>query len=735
MLGRNRRRMELQTWQQYQFAKTIEWHGASVPQEDVPAKSAVLEDVVEEIDTSDRAPALRRSYTTSALNDFGKLFDNNEAAEAAVLAQVSDSLAEEVQRTKVESASSDSQANSNTSPITTPESVSSVSSEQQLWTEGLTRLANAGHYHEIPGAFHSMLRAGIQQPSPSTYHALLTSVLALTKGKHQRVPKALEVYSDMLQRGVTPDSETFSLPGRASCTTLEHTMLVEDNSNSIAMKIFHRAVASNEQITAQACASLIAACASIGAVNEMGKILQYGKTHSLSMQSSIFPPVIEAYGRVSDLKSAVEAYDSAKLTKQLWPRSVSTQLTNNLLDQSTAAFTTLSALTQDLVEPAVSMLAMHIRIGNVEAAEPYWRIIEAAPANLSFVEPSTMRTVALSAMGQSERGLRQARRMFARIRDSQPESRLSETVDHIAEAIETTGNHLIRSQPILQAEASAELMRAMMDNGSLIESLTLHCLLVSLPNKLCVCLQQILNYSCACKQCQSFQLSTQLKISFDPYIAKTDTKGSNVINELLERGQGRRSMEAMTKFRNMRRVGRVPRMFTYGKLIESAAKENNFTLAREILEMAKQDVPFDARYRVVRFGWQQILDHMISGCLVVGRRDLAASYHQDMLAMVKIFHQAKSEGVEPSSFLYNALIGKLGKARRIDDCLFYFAEMRTLGIRPTSVTYGTIVNALCRVSDEKFAEEIFEEMESCSNYKPRPAPYHSLMQFFLTTQT
>jgi len=101
---------------------------------------------------------------------------------------------------------------------------------------------------------------------------------------------------------------------------------------------------------------------------------------------------------------------------------------------------------------------------------------------------------------------------------------------------------------------------------------------------------------------------------------------------------------------------------------------------------------------------------------------------------VKIFLRAKSEGVEPSSFLYNALIGKLGKARRIDDCLFYFAEMRNLGIRPTSVTYGTIVNALCRVSDEKFAEELFEEMESMPNYKPRPAPYHSMMQFFLTTK-
>jgi pentatricopeptide repeat protein len=101
---------------------------------------------------------------------------------------------------------------------------------------------------------------------------------------------------------------------------------------------------------------------------------------------------------------------------------------------------------------------------------------------------------------------------------------------------------------------------------------------------------------------------------------------------------------------------------------------------------------------------------------------------------VRIFHRAKSEGVEPSSFLYNALIGKLGKARRIDDCLLYFAEMRQLNIKPTSVTYGTVVNALCRVSDEKFAEELFDEMEAMPNYKARPAPYNSMMQFFLTTK-
>jgi len=254
--------------------------------------------------------------------------------------------------------------------------------------------------------------------------------------------------------------------------------------------------------------------------------------------------------------------------------------------------------------------------------------------------------------------------------------------------------------------------------------------------------------------------------SFDPYASTTDNKGSVAITDLLEKTHGRSSShlnEALIKFKNMRRAGRHPRFFTYAKLITAAAKEDRLNLAHDILALAKQDVPLLPQYRIVRYGWVTILDAMVAACLATGKRDLAAKYHQDLLDMgaapsantfglyittlkestktfdeateaVKIFLRAKTEGVEPSSFLYNALIGKLGKARRIDDCLFYFAEMRNLGIRPTSVTYGTIVNALCRVSDEKFAEELFEEMESMPNYKPRPAPYHSLMQFFLTTK-
>lgn len=252
--------------------------------------------------------------------------------------------------------------------------------------------------------------------------------------------------------------------------------------------------------------------------------------------------------------------------------------------------------------------------------------------------------------------------------------------------------------------------------------------------------------------------------TYDPHSATTDFKGSAIIvDELEARRNGAGLTEALRRFRNIRLAGRHPRYAAYAKLISAAAREGRVSLTDDILGMARTDVPFIASHPAVLSGWVAILDAMVGACLTSGRRSQAEQVHQELLAIgaaptantfglyittlkestktfdeateaVSIFNRAISEGVIPSSFLYNALIGKLGKARRIDDCLRYFQEMRGAGIRPTSVTYGTIVNALCRVSDERFAEELFDEMESMPNYKPRPAPYNSLMQFFLTTK-
>ncbi|KXL43948.1 hypothetical protein M433DRAFT_61547 [Acidomyces richmondensis BFW] len=946
------------TWQQFPFAKQIEWQPpTTVPSkvQEAPAPVTAEEPAKETQDADLTTPTLKRSYTTSALDNFGKAFGEDLAAEAAALEQVNNAIAEEIQKSKGDVEDGVFLKSSSTSA-----SSHDATSTSQVYANELLQLAENQQHDRIPAVFQAMLRAGVQRPSAAAYRALLTSAIRLTQGKHQKVPKALEVYSDMLRRKVSPDAETFGilinlLASRASeCVTMkknleerlvryggleepgkfmfpssasELSMLVEDSSLSIAIKLFDRARQSGiKGLSGEASAALVIACAEQGRLNDMTKIYLHMVVHGLETHSAIYAPMITAFGEDGDLKSAVEIYDQYKdlavannagendinrvdnevyaalikaygscdrlkgglkflssiqseitnekdlselhevvtlqallplalrdktlrnamdLTRPISGRAFSASMSaiaiaaadRNMLDISVQAFDALAKTSQDLVQPAMAMLAMHVRNANVEAAEPYFRILESAPAKLAFVEPTTMRAVALIGIGQAERGLRQARRLFARIRDQTPESVMADAIIQIDEALELLGNFTLKTVIPVHPEASVELLRMMAENGGLISPVADHivarlgpeqishlspsgvemllrvqagmildeashtdiagparfgCLLESLVSRSMMPASEtesliertLVNIDCpelsrlwngyrypqapAIVHPAPFTLiapfqTTHVDDSFDPYASRTDIKGSNLINDLLERPGGRRMSEALTKFRNMRRAGRVPRMFTYGKLIESAAKENDVNLAHDILNMAKQDVPFDARYRVVRFGWQQILDHMVAGCLTAGRKDLAGKYHQDMLEMgmapsantfglyittlkentktfdeaseaVKIFLRAKAEGVEPSSFLYNALIGKLGKARRIDDCLFYFAEMRNLGVRPTSVTYGTIVNALCRVSDEKFAEEIFEEMESCSNYKPRPAPYHSLMQYFLTTK-
>lgn len=221
-------------WQQFQFARRIEWQPPSVvpPQSQEVAVAATAEEIQEKKNEDLAAPKLKRSYTTSALDNFGKAFINDEVAEAAALEQVNNAIAEEIQKSKEDaedglviktaSASSTSQVASSfqsdvqsvESPATvyTPaDSFSTSPVEAEPYTQELLQLAENQRYEEIPAAFQAMLRAGVQKPAPSAYRALLTSAIQLTHGKHQKVPKALEVYSDMLRRKVMPDTATFGI--------------------------------------------------------------------------------------------------------------------------------------------------------------------------------------------------------------------------------------------------------------------------------------------------------------------------------------------------------------------------------------------------------------------------------------------------------------------------------------------------------------------------------------------
>ncbi|KAF2266761.1 pentatricopeptide repeat protein [Lojkania enalia] len=990
-------RLEDNEWSQFKFQKLIEWKPQSKIAK-TPLEVEVKEQDVAIEETADPLPAragMSRAYSTSQVDDFKKVI-SDEKAEAIALAQVDEAIAQEAAKIKVEagaiepseistpfeqeSSVEESQSQSpvtgssnivDSAPLSRPASslATSLPEVDDEYAPQLEELVQNRRYGEVPAIFESMLRSGIK-PSVASYNALLSAAINLPRAKHQVVPKALDVYSDMLRRRVLPNTATYTaLIELLSMRSLEvvsmkqlleekrlryggmeeegkfmlHSnetdfdILSEDGSLSIAVKLFDIAtkVEVGRSFSEKTYRLLVTACAEGERVEDMVRIYSHMESRNVTPAADVFVPMIHAFGRSGDLRSAVECYDEykalaishdngeiivsrkdndvyaalikayvicdrseggrkflTKIEKALttpedvasvrdivslkaflpeWLKagsfrealahaseSLSPQARQiamaaicikaadkNAVDIATEAFDALSPEV-DLSRPAMAMGAMHIRNGNIEAADMFWRMLELSPTKVDFIEPTAMHSIALIGSGQAERGLRQSRQMFARIRDSQSSSNQAkmDAVEHIDEAIEVLGQFMIKRGIILPPRASMELMWTMIENGGLVTPVAHHLLAGLGPEAIAqlnfqdvTLLMQvqsgiILNAtgadiahtarfahlleiiastgSAVSKSTSGLVEKVLVKLdrgdlqhqwynykhpapepifspapfaafpghpapvsaaptfedSFDPYAATTDNKGSVAITELLEKTHGRSAShlnEALMKFKNMRRAGRHPRFFTYAKLISAAAKEDRLSLAHDILNLAKQDVPLLPQYRIVRYGWVTILDAMVAACLTTGERRLAAQYHQDLLDMgaapsantfglyittlkestktfdeateaVKIFLRAKSEGVEPSSFLYNALIGKLGKARRIDDCLFYFSEMRNLGIRPTSVTYGTIVNALCRVSDEKFAEELFEEMESMPNYKPRPAPYHSMMQFFLTTK-
>jgi pentatricopeptide repeat protein len=61
-----------------------------------------------------------------------------------------------------------------------------------------------------------------------------------------------------------------------------------------------------------------------------------------------------------------------------------------------------------------------------------------------------------------------------------------------------------------------------------------------------------------------------------------------------------------------------------------------------------------------------------------------------------MFDESQRLGVKPNLYLYNTIISKLSKARKVELALELFAHMKATGIRPSSVTYGAVMVRLLR---------------------------------------
>ncbi|RFN51977.1 hypothetical protein FIE12Z_3805 [Fusarium flagelliforme] len=588
--------------------------------------------------------------------------------------------------------------------------------------------------------FDTSVDTDVAEYTAETYHQLITAC-----AKDGRVADMLRLFEHMEASHIAPFAAVFPTMITAFASSGDLISAVECYNEYRNLAIAHDdgQTTLNDRLDAEVYAAVINA---------------YVVTDKIEGAMKFFSKIVTEYGvRAADIKDALVTTGFVKgfITRGIyqeafqWAQSVEAESRAKAMSEiatiaadkgdketAVAAYSGMPSYADDLVTPATALLAMSVREGDVVSASKYWQALNnpEVQTTTAFIEPTAMYAVALIGSGQVAEGLAQSEMMFQRIRAS-----LSEAQPHLVEEV----------------EEGVEFISRYMETRGIVD-----------PRQLT---PQVLDFTQQSAPVSSYMPAPAVpsfEDTHDPYAHTTDFKGSSLIAEDLEGNHGRkgpRLSEALNRFRNMRRAGRHPRYITYAKLISAAARDGKIDLCYDILSMARTDMPILPQFAVVRYGWSSILDAMVGACLTVGNRGRAEQFHQELLEIgaspsantfglyittlkdstktfdeaseaVRIFHRAKAEGVEPSSFLYNALIGKLGKARRIDDCLFYFGEMRNLGIKPTSVTYGTIVNALCRVSDEKFAETLFDEMEAMPNYKARPAPYNSMMQFFLNTK-
>ncbi|PWN34317.1 uncharacterized protein FA14DRAFT_161752 [Meira miltonrushii] len=106
----------------------------------------------------------------------------------------------------------------------------------------------------------------------------------------------------------------------------------------------------------------------------------------------------------------------------------------------------------------------------------------------------------------------------------------------------------------------------------------------------------------------------------------------------------------------------------------------------------------------------------------------------DAMIAEELYQESQRLNVEPNVFLYNTVISKLCRARKMERALQLFEEMRQRGLNPSSVTYGALINGSTRIGDEAKAEELYAVMESDRMFKPQAPPFNTMIQFYVHSQ-
>ncbi|BGP15137.1 hypothetical protein JCM10213_005402 [Rhodosporidiobolus nylandii] len=209
------------------------------------------------------------------------------------------------------------------------------------------------------------------------------------------------------------------------------------------------------------------------------------------------------------------------------------------------------------------------------------------------------------------------------------------------------------------------------------------------------------------------------------------------------------------------REGRFAHPESYGRLVEQLGRQHLVNEVRQMYLLAYEALnAMSSDPEAQSAAWVSLEDRMIVALAQAGEL-VDVGHHRDRLlqagcapsadayaAMIlnmkdttddaavalTLFEESQRLNVRPNVYLFNTLISKLSRARRAKEALEYFELMKQYGLVPSSITYGAIINACCKTGDDVSAEFLFSEMVSRPDFKPRPPPYNTLIQHYVSTK-
>ncbi|KAJ7166477.1 hypothetical protein C8R43DRAFT_917900 [Mycena crocata] len=241
---------------------------------------------------------------------------------------------------------------------------------------------------------------------------------------------------------------------------------------------------------------------------------------------------------------------------------------------------------------------------------------------------------------------------------------------------------------------------------------------------------------------------------------------SKNIEDTLRTNTSGSALAAYAQFENGLRHAYVPSAFVLGKLIQALGRVFELDRVREAYTAAQTLLRgLEADKQAQSAAWFAVENGMIIALAHAGDLESAHVHRMRILEMggapsadaygalilyvkdttddtsnaLALFQEAQVHRVPPNQYLYNNIISKLAKARKADYALELFEQMKAGsgaagGVRPSSITYGAVIGACARVGDVHSAENLFEEMMTTPNYRPRIPPFNTMMQLYTTTK-